>query len=324
MGNFYTICTKYEDAIYDRGEENHYVIKIKDIDGNTYTDPSTVSITITNPCSTTEVSEASMTKSDTGIYYYSYTIPVDATYGEYQIKVTASSTPNIVIYKDKFFILPWNIIYDVRRYSGITSKKSISDQDMATIIWEAYTEALRDVYIYHDDEKPNCNPDTGAGFDGTNTTFATKHQLLADINGDGVVTGYGETSCGTDVDGYWVDSDGDCHQLKITVLDAECGKLTITQLNGDPIPSTNCGVRINYYLEWRTFSLSVFKSAVAFLAAHKCIVRFAELDKATLADLHSNKIVILHNRTRMEKAYKKAMRKISKPVIGGGMLPGEK
>ena len=324
MGNFYTICTAYEDAIYERGEDNYYVIKIKNIDGNLDVDPSTVSITIYDPCMNEKVSEATMTKSDTGIYYYSYTIPIDATYGEYNIKVTASSAPNVAIYKDKFFILPWNIVYDVRRYSGITSKKSIGDQDMATIIWEAYLEALRDVYVYQDSESPKCNPDTGAWFDGTNTTFATKSAPLADSNGDGVVTGYGETSCGTDVDGWWVDSDGDCHQLKITVLDAKCGKLTITQLDGNPIPSNTCLVKINYYTEWRTFSLPIFKSAVAFLAAHKCIERFAELDKATLADLHSNKVVILHNRTRMEKAYMKAMRKISKPAVGGGMLPGEK
>jgi len=324
MGNFYTICTKYEDAIYERSEKNYYVIKIKNIDGNAYVDPSTVSITIYNPCMGEEVSEASMTKSDVGIYYYSYTIPVDATYGEYQIKVTASSAPNTVIYKDKFFILPWNIIYDVRRYSGITSKKSISDHDIAMIIWEAYLEALREVYVYRDNETPQCNPNTGAGFDGVNTTFATKNTPLADANGDGVITGYGEISCGTDIDGLWTDSNGDCHQLKITVLDAKCGKLTITQLSGAPIPGTNCGVKINYYTEWRTFSVAIFKSAVAFLAAHKCIERFAELDKATMADLHSNKVVILHNRNRMDKAYKKAMRRISRPVIGAGMLPGEK
>jgi hypothetical protein len=319
MGSFYTIATKYENSIYERGEENHYVIKIKNIDGNTYVDPSSVSIIIYDPCMNEKVSSVSMTKSDVGIYYYSYTIPADATYGEYQIKVTADT----VIYKDKFFLLPWNTIYDVRRYSGITSKKSISDHDIATITWEAYLEALRDVYLYHEDESPRCNPDTGAYFDGTNTTFATKDGLLADANGDGVVTGYGETSCGTDVDGWWKDTNGDCHQLKITVLDSRCGKLTLTQWNGTPIPSSASLVKINYYTEWRTFNINIFKSAVAFLAAHKCIDRFTELGRATLADLHSNKTVILHNRNRMEKAYKKAMRKISKPVIGAGMKPGE-
>jgi len=323
MGNFYNITTKYENSIYERGEENYYVAKIKNIDGNAYVDPSSVSITIYDPCSNVTINSISMVSLTTGHYYYSYNIPADAIFGQYIIEVTASSPTYATIYKDKFYILPWNIIYDTRRYSGLTSKKSVSDHDIAGIIWEAYIEALREVYLYHEDERPKCNPDTGAWFDGTNTTFATKEGLLADINGDGVVTGYGETSCGTDVDGHWIDTNGNCHQLKITVLDARCGKLTITQLNGTPIPNTNCGVTINYYTEWRTFDMAIFKSAVAFLAAHKCIVRFKELGKATQADLHTNKTVILHDRNRMEKAYKKAMRSISKPVIGAGMLPGE-
>jgi len=323
MGSFYNITTKYENSIYERGEENYYVAKIKNIDGNEDATPSSVSITIYDPCSTVTINSAMMFKLTTGHYYYSYSIPNDAIFGQYIIEVTASSPTYSAIYKDKFYILPWNIIYDVRRYSGITSGKSISDHDIAGIIWEAYLEALKEVYTYHDNEYPNCNPDTGVGFDGTNTTFSTKGGNLADANGDGAVTGYGEISCGTDVNGQWVDTNGDCHQLKITILDTKCGKLTITQLDGTPIPSTNCGVTINYYTEWRTFSLPIFKSAVAFLAAHKCVVRFTELGKATQADLHSNKVVILHNRNRMQKAYKKAIRSISKPIIGAGMLPGE-
>jgi len=323
MGSFYSITTEYENSIYERGEENYYVAQIKNVDGNTDTDPSTISITIYNPCDTVTINAATMDKLSTGHYLYPYNIPNDAIFGQYNIEVEASSPTHVTIYKDKFYILPWNIIYDTRRYSGITSKKSVSDHDIAGIIWEAYIEALRKAYLFQNNEIPKCNPDTGAGFDGTNTTFATKHGSLADINGDGTVTGYGETSCGTDVDGQWVDSDGDCHQLKITVLDVKCGKLTITQLDGTAIPSNNCGVTINYYTEWRTFNMSVFKSAVAFLAAHKCIVRFKELGKATLADLHSNKMVILNDSNRMLKAYNNAMRKISKPAIGAGMLPGE-
>lgn len=323
MGSFYNISTKYENSIYERGEENYYVAKIKNIDGNAYVDPSSVSITIYDPCSNVTINAAPMISLTTGNYYYAYTIPNDAVFGQYEIEIKASSPTHITIYKDKFFILPWNIIYDTRRYSGITGQKSVSDHDIAAIIWEAYIEALREVYLFHEDESPKCNPDTSAWFDGINTTFATKHGSLADANGDGAVTGYGEISCGTDVDGWWKDINGDCHQLKITVLDAKCGKLTITQLDGTAIPNSVCLVKINYYTEWRTFNMAIFKSAVAFLAAHKCIVRFRELGKATQADLHSNKVVILHDRNRMEKAYKKAMRKISKPIIGAGMLPGE-
>lgn len=335
MGNFYNIKTKYEDAIYERGEDNYYIVKIKNIDADNYVDPFAVSISITGPCSSICTLDAAMTSectgAETGIYYYSHDIPSDATYGEYEIIVTATSPTDIYCaiarttkYKDKFYVLPWNIAYDVRRYAGITEEKSVSSHDIAGIIWEAYLEVLKLVYIYHWDESVLCNPDTGAGFDGTNTVFATRHGPIADRNGDGQVTGYGEQSCGTDIDGWWTDDDGNCHLLKITVNEPHCGNITITQLNGDPIPgSACCNVRVNYSTEWRTFSKALLKSAVAYLAAHKCIVRFRELGRATLADLHSNKEVILNERDRMEKEYKKVLRKISRPVIGGGMLPGE-
>jgi len=323
MGSYYEISTKYENSIYERGEENYYVAKIKNIDGDENVDPSTVSITIHDPCSTVLIDSIAMVSLSTGEYFYSYTIPNDAIFGQYEVEVEASSPTYNTIYKDKFYILPWNTIYDTRRYSGLTAKKSISDHDIAGIIWEAYLEALRDVFVFWEDDSPTCNPDTGAWIDGTNTTFATKEGKLADSNGDGVVSGYGELSCGTDVDGWWKDTNGNCHQLKITVLDARCGKLTLTQWDGTPIPSSACFIRINYYTEWRTYNKAIFKSAVAFLAAHKCIVRFRELGKATQADLHSNKTVILNDRNRMERAYKKAMHKISKPIIGASMFPGE-
>jgi len=319
MGNFYNISTKYENAIYERGEENYFVAKIKDIDNSTNVNPSSVSISIYGPCSSECTIDASMISLSDGVYFYSYTIPNDAVFGQYEIIMTASSPTYSSIYKDKFFVLPWNTIYDVRRYSGITSKKSINDHDIANIIWEAYHEALKEVYLYWDEDYLECNP----CFDGTTTIFNTKHAPIADSNGDGAVTGYGETSCGTDIDGWWMDAEGDCHRLKITVNEAHCGNITVTQLNGDAIPASAKWVKVNYYTEWRTYDKEIFKSAVAFLAAHKCIVRFKELGKATLADLHSNKEVILHDRDRMKFAYKQAMKKIKKPVIGASMLHGE-
>ena len=323
MGSFYSISTKYEDAIYERGENNYYVAKIKNIDMSANVDPSSVSITIYMPCSTITINSEAMTRLTTGEYIYSYNIPNDAIFGQYEVIVTASSPTYKSIYKDKFYVLPWNVTYDTRRYAGLSSKNSVSDHDIAGIIWEAYLEALKKVYSYHYDENVKCNPDTGAWFDGTNTTFATKCGKLADSNGDGIVTGYGETSCGTDVSGWWKDVNGNCHQLKITVLDEKCGLLTITQLDGTPIPSTQQGVKVSYATEWRTFNLDLFKSAVAFLAAHKCIVRFRELGKATQADLKSNKAMILEDLNRMKIAYNKVMNKISKPIIGAGMKPGE-
>lgn len=325
MTNYYNIFPSYENGIYERGENNYYVIKIKDIEAQSYTDPSTVSLSIYNNCGEELVSNAAMTKSDTGIYYYNYLIPADARFGEYEIKVTASNVTDTIstIYKDKFYVLPWNAIYEVRRYSGITSEKSISNHDIAAIIWEAYKEALDCVYVAHHNETPKCDPDTGAWFNGTNTTFATPYPLIADRYGDGTVTGYGEISCLTDISGWWKDSDGDCHKLKITVNEAHCGNITVTQLDGNPIPSSMKWVHLDYWTEWKTYDETLFRLAVAYLAAHKCIIRFQELDKATLADLYSNREMITQHLDRMLNEYEKTMKKIRRPIVGGAMKPGD-
>lgn len=259
-------------------------------------------------------------------HYYScnYDIPADAQYGEYTIKVIATDSLGVVAeFNDVMYIFPWNIIHDVRRYSGIKSKKSIDDHDLSALIWESYREALDEVYDYHHNEIPNCNPDDGTWFNGTNTVFETKHGNIADKDGDGVVQGYGEASCGTDISGWWKDSDGDCHRLKITVNESHCGKITITQLDGTAIPSDNKWVRLDYYTEYETYDERIFRFAVAYLAAYKAIESFKALDKATLADLDSNKTSIALSKNRMLNQYKKAMKKIKRPQIDGAMIPGD-
>jgi len=304
--------------------EETYVHRLLILDrdnANVY--PVSVEMNIYDRCGNQVVTDGSMVTDATGYYEYAYSIPTDCLYGEYTVKVIATDSDNqVAIFEDYFYVFPWNIIHDVRRYSGIKSKKSINEHDIAALIWEAYNEALDEVYEYWHNDIPNCNPDDSKWFDGTNTVFETKHSPIADRDGDGTVQGYGEASCGTDIDGWWKDADGDCHRVYITVNDAHCGKITITQTDGTAIPNNAEWVRINYHTEWETYNERMFRFAVAYLAAYKCIEAFKALDKATMADLHSNKQDIYMNKNRMEKLYKRTMRKIKKPVIGAGMLPG--
>lgn len=311
------------NAVYTCEETYVHRLLILDRDNNNVY-PSTVEIDILDRCGNILVDGGSMVTDSTGYYEYTYNIVTDCLYGEYTIKVKATdSNGNIAIFDDYFYIFPWNIVHDVRRFSGITSKKSVSDHDIAAIIWEAYNEALDEVYEYWHNDIPNCNPDDGKWFDGTNTVFETKHSPIADKDGDGVVRGWGEASCGTDIEGWWKDADGDCHRLKITVNEAHCGKITITQLDGTAIPSDNEWVRIDYYTEWETYDERMFRFAVAYLSAYKCIESFKALDKATLGDLDSNRQDIYLHKKRMKEQYKRAIRKVKKPAIGSGMIPGE-
>lgn len=309
-------------SVYQRGETLYHWITLRNRN-QTLVDPTSIKITISNPCGTVAVDAQNMTQDSTGVYYYAYDIPADGVYGEWDIKVVAVDGGDNSVFKDKMYLLPWDAVDQVRELSGITSKKSVSDDAIARIIWEAYLEALDTVYVGYYGEKPKCNPDTGAWIDGTNTSFALTHIPLADRYGDGAVTGYGELSCSTDVSGVWVDSDGEAHLLKITVTNALGGLVTLTQLDGSALPSDLKSVKVDYWAEWRTYNERLFRLSVAYLAAHKCIVRFQELDKATLADLYSNREMITRHFDRMMKEYTKAMNKIRRPVVGGGMLPGE-
>ena len=310
-------------TIYTCGETYVHRLKIIDRDNNVVY-PTTVKIYIKDRCGNTIINGASMVTDASQYYYYNFDIPSTCTYGEYTIQVVATDVAgDVAHFDDYFYIFPWNISHIVRRYSGATSKKSLSDHDLAVIIWEAYTEALDEVYCYWHNDIPNCNPDDGKWFDGTNTVFETKHSPIADKNGDGTVNGWGESSCGTDIDGWWKDADGDCHRLKITVNEAHCGKITITQLDGTAIPSNNEWVRINYHTEWETYNERIFRFAVAYLAAYKCIEAFKALDRATLSDLHSNKSSIYASKNRMMNQYRKAINKVKRPNISGAMIPGE-
>lgn len=307
-------------ATYQRGEDYAKYLTIRDFDNNLY-DPDSVTLTIESPCGNV-LHSGSVASDSTGKYHTTYTIPTDAPFGEYLTTVDVVDGGETTILPGRFYVMPWDIIGLVRITSGITSKKSISDDDIAAIVWQAFKEALDDVYTYHHRERPKPNPDTGAMYDGTNTTFELCANL-ADYDGDGTVTGYYDGSCCSDVKVEWRDTDGNCHLAKVTITDTECGQVEITQKGGAAIPNTAQWVRASYHTKWESFNLRLFKKAVLYLAAHECILRFQELDRATLADIMSNKTVILADPNRMKKEYISIIRKIRKPRFGGSMLSGE-
>ena len=316
--NRYLIKETESTGIYERGDGYLLHLTIRDIIARTKSTPSDVTITIKNPCDSTLIDAVSMTNDETGIYYYDYTIPADAVYGKYEVTVstathTMSKTYNIHIF-------PWDANHDVRDVSGVGQNKSISDSALNKEIWNAYKETLESVFKYHEYEQPDyCRDvgDTSGSIDGTNKIFFTKYTNLADHNGDGAISGYGEQSCGTDVNGVWKDEDGFLNQCNITVSNAEGGKLLITRLDGTAIPSNSLGIYLKYHTATARFSEDLFRDAVNFLAAHKVLLRFGELERATAADLNSAQNIKYVDPKRMYKEYKRIIRMIRKPMISG-------
>ena len=325
MGSIYKfyVPDEQKNVICERDETNKIKINIKDED-NAYIDPSSVSITITDPCGTVLVNEQAMNTDDTGVYYFYYDIAGDAPYGEYEIEILAiDATAHTNRYRDRYIILPWNVIQEVRRKAGITSKKSIDDKDISLVILEAYEEILSKVYKLRKNETFLCNPDTGDWINGTNKVFAVKNPPIADFNGDNEVTGKGELGCGEDITLLWKDADGDCHEGKVTVNNAECGNVTLTQDDDSALPSDLCWAKVTYHSEWHAFDLSLLKKTVVYLAAYECLIRFTSLTGTTQADLNPNVVKFNVRRKALQAKYKSILRLIRKPIVGGGMLPGK-
>ena len=240
---------------------------------------STCSITIKDPCDFTLVDNAAYSQDSpvvTGDYLYNYSISSNATYGQYVIETSTTTSSLTNVDKDRFYIMPWKLDLDVRYITGANETKDIDDDALSDLCWKAYQEALRDVYKHVYKERPLCNPDTGNYVNGSNTVFQTRQHPLADINGDGHVTGNG-TSCATDVTGYWINSAGSRQNVTITITNPLSGEISIYQEDGSTaIPSTYEGLYLDYWVEHESYDEEIFRNAVAHLAADMVIRRLKE------------------------------------------------
>jgi len=305
-------------AIFERSETYAHWVTIKDRD-NTLVTPSSVSITIYDPCDFILVDSAAMTNSSTGVYYYNYdTIQSTATYGKYEVKVVSrAASGQVGIYESEFYVMPWKLEKDVRQITGASETKDVDDDALADLCWKSYLEALHDVYIHHYNDTPGCNPDTGAGVDGTNTSFKTHSYPIADINGDGTVTG-NNTSCATDIKCWWINNAGSRQNGVVTINNYRNGEINIYQNDGTTaIPSDNEGVYLDYWSEYRTYDEDMFRDAVAHLTADRLVRRFKEADRVTIADLASNIPIITKDDRRYYYKYKQIINRVRKPLVGG-------
>ena len=126
----------------------------------------------------------------------------------------------------------------IRTVSGLESEM-IKDKNIRDLRDRVATPEMNDDLNYYvtpeqvgriDSEKTNK-------IDDDNTTFYLKevhqnHKFVGDSNDDGEVTD-------DDVSGYFVDGDSERHDVLITLVDAETGELTVTDVNGDPIPKSS-------------------------------------------------------------------------------------
>ena len=291
-------------GMYQRGET--YIHQRKFIEDSTATNVDSANMLITYPCDSGTTTSA-MSNIATGTYEGSWNIPSAATYGEYRVVVTTVAGTETTKFEESFYILPWNIAQQVRSVSGIKQSNDIDDDDIAIICWNAYLEAKEHVFKRVINEK--LKTDAYHVIDGSNKVFYTRRSNVVDDH----------TVCDEDaIYGYYVDSNYDLQDLTVSITDADVGKISVADSSGNAFSASDtCHVTIYYRIKSRSFSEQMFKKAVVYLASHEIILRFNELDKATLADLNSNRPIVLANPDRMYKKYKQTLKAIKKIKVGG-------
>ena len=141
-------------------------------------------------------------------------------------------------------------------------------------------------------------------------------RAVIELNGNGSIDG--NSSCATDIDVWWINENG--HYLKGSVTPTEYrnGEITITQADGTAIPNNNEGVYLNYWSSYQSFDTDMLRDAVGYLAAHYVIeLRMTDVDRVTIADLATNMPVIVKNERRFYNAYRRKIKRVSRPKMGG-------
>jgi hypothetical protein len=315
----YLIIQPKEQGIYSRGDNVFTQINIKDILTNSLCDPSSVSISIINPCGVNLITSVAMTKTAVGVYKYDYQIsstPTNSPFGIYKIKIQTLNENTISLFN--FVLFPWDIISRIREISGFFQQNDISDYKLSMIAWNAYIETLDEIYELHSDETPLCNPETNEGFNGTNITFKLKEYPLADFNGDEYITGFGELACGEDVTFHYIDSIGDNKIGHVVVIDADVGIVTLKTITDTPVPKDIRKAMVSYCVRSEYYDQNIMREAVAYLASNKVLISLNSLDKSTLADLQTNEEKLRIDSDRFIKRYETLIEKIGMPNIGCG------
>lgn len=309
-------------AVYQCNETYVHRLKIRDRTGAVIY-PTTVMFHLADSCGNL-LTDCVMMSNGTETYMTDYNILTDCLFGEYKIVVRITdSAGDKAVFPDNFFVFPWKCLEEIRSKSGIEQNKTISDNDLARVAWDAYAEINDEIYELQKYENYTCDPDVNGLFNGTNKQVRIKIRSkesgteIADHDGDGHVYGWGEHSCQTDVDGYWIDSDYARHKTNITNIDVITGRCQVTQVDNTAIPSSNRGVKVTYWVKWGSWNERLLRKATVLLASHEVVQKFNELDRATLADLQSNTPVLLANPNRLEILYMKTRDKIRKPMCGG-------
>ena len=171
---------------------------------------------------------------------------------------------------------------EVRRIAGFSDINLIDDESLNSLIEAAQEIAKQDIFGYSFMEMPRGNPYTGVYFNGNNTKFVTHHYPLADADFDGQIGS-------NDISGFWVDTTANVYDASISIENEDLGIINVTQTDGSPLPPNCYKLLVSYWYKSPHFDESLFKKAIAYLAADMAIKRLPEPSKITVEDIENKK-----------------------------------
>jgi hypothetical protein len=108
------------------------------------------------------------------------------------------------------------------------------------------------------------------------------------------------------------------NRAKVTVENENNGEIRLYQRDGtSPIPDTAVDVRIDYWTQYNSYDEQIMQQAVVCRAAHEVCNRFTTSDRVTMADVNSNKAIIMVSPWRYMDEYYRYVSQIRTPDMVG-------
>lgn len=204
----------------------------------------------------------------------------------------------------------WTLPLKVRDVMGLDEDATADDREIEVLIRIAQEHIKDDLFTYHYDETVNGNPDTGASWDGSNTTFQTSSYPIMDSNYDFTVNS-------SDVLARWINSSYSPASARVSVSSATYGILSITQDGSTAIPSDAETVKVDYYSCHRSISRLHLEDLTTYLAAHLVQQRLKTGTSISAADLEKNRPLIIKGETIYLDMYRTLLSKLQDRTFKG-------
>lgn len=196
----------------------------------------------------------------------------------------------------------------VRDIMGTDRNLGIDDPQIQTLIGVTEKVIRRDLFIYHYDETPNDNPASGAGWDGSNTSFVTSEYPIVDKDFDSSTT--------DDVVAKYWDSNYAPQDATCVVSNARYGRLTITTDGSTAIPNGSKKLLIEYYSMPENIPFDVMEDLGSYLTAHLITIRLNEPRKISISDLESNRKILQMSDNTYIREFNRILRGYQEPMMG--------